>query len=84
LQPEKFLPLQDYHVILFPDTDPDLKAYTVWYQAAQKAMKSFLWPRHNQIIVSDFLERHATDDQKRRKIDLVDYILEMQNSQLND
>lgn len=84
LQPEKFLPLQDYHVILFPDTDPDLKAYTVWYQAAQKAMKSFLWPRHNQIIVSDFLECHATDDQKRRKIDLVDYILEMQNSQLND
>ena len=76
LQPQKFLPLQPFKVILFPDTDPDLKAYTEWYNAAKGAMQSFLWPRHNKIFVSDFLERHATKEQKRRKIDLVDYVLE--------
>ncbi|SHK29526.1 DUF6371 domain-containing protein [Xylanibacter ruminicola] len=76
LQLSKFYALMRYKVIMIPDTDPDGKAYTLWYETAQKVSKLFLWPRHNPIYVSDFLERHATADQKRRKIDLVDYILE--------
>ena len=72
----KFMPLRDYKVILFPDTDPEGRAFTRWYDAAQKVMKSFFWPKDNPIRVSPFLERHATPDQKRRKIDLVDYIIE--------
>ena len=76
LQPDLFRPLRGRKVILFPDTDPDLRAYTLWYNTAQQVMKSFLWPRHNKIIVSDFLERNASAEQKQRKIDLVDYILE--------
>lgn len=76
LKPEKLLPLKYYKIILLPDTDTDLKAFTIWYEVAQKAMKMFLWNRHNHIHVSDFLERHASPDQKRRKIDLVDYIIE--------
>ena len=76
LQLSKFYALMRFKVILIPDTDPDGKAYTLWYETAQKVSRSFLWPRHNPIHVSDFLERHATPDQKRRKIDLVDYILE--------
>ena len=79
LQLSKFYALMRFKVILIPDTDPDGKAYTLWYETAQKVSKSFLWPRHNPIHVSDFLERHATPDQKRRKIDLVDYILENKN-----
>ena len=79
LQLQKFYALMRYKVILLPDTDPDSKAYTLWYETAQKVSKSFLWPRNNPIYVSDFLERHATPDQKRRKIDLVDFILENKN-----
>lgn len=77
VQTEKFMPLRDYKVILFPDTDTDGRAFTRWYDAAQKVMKSFFWPKDNPIRVSPFLERHATPDQKRRKIDLVDYIIEL-------
>ena len=76
LQPQKFLPLSRNSVVLIPDTDEDVKAYGVWYRTAQQVMNSFLWPRRNRIYVSDFLERHATPDQKRRKIDLLDYVLE--------
>ena len=82
LQLSKFYALMRFKVILIPDTDPDGKAYTLWYETAQKVSKSFLWPRHNPIHVSDFLERHATPDQKRRKIDLVDYILENKDGKL--
>ena len=76
VQTEKFMPLRDYKVILFPDTDTDGRAFTRWYDAAQRVMKSFFWPKDNPIRVSPFLERHATPDQKRRKIYLVDYIIE--------
>lgn len=76
LQPYKFQPLKHYKVILFPDTDPNLTAYTQWYNAAQQVMRTFFWPRHNPIYVSDFLERHASPAQKERKIDLVDYLVE--------
>lgn len=76
LQINKFLPLKHYRVILFPDTDPDQRAYNTWYAAAQEVMNSFFWPRGNPIRVSPILELHATEDQKRRKIDLVDYLFE--------
>ena len=76
LQPPKFWALQHCRIILLPDTDEELRAYTQWYAVAQQVMKSFLWPKQNRIYVSDFLECHASADQKRRKIDLVDYIQE--------
>lgn len=74
VQVKKFLPLQHYRVILFPDTDPDGRAYKCWYNAAQDVMRSFFWPKHNPIRVSPFLELNATPEQKQRKIDLVDYL----------
>jgi len=76
VQTDKFLPLRRHKIILFPDTDPDQRAFTRWYDAAQKVMGSFFWPKDNIIRVSPFLEQHATPDQKRRKIDLVDFIKE--------
>ena len=76
LQPQKFIALKHYKVVLFPDTDSDCKGYTIWYNTAQQVMQSFLWPKSNVIHVSDFLERHATAEQKERKIDLVDFIIE--------
>jgi len=76
LQVKKFFPLRHYKVILFPDTDPDCIAYTRWYNAAQQVVSSFSWPKNNPIHVSDYLELHATKEQKSRKIDLVDYYIE--------
>jgi len=48
--------------------------------AARQVMRSFFWPRHNPIRVSPLLELHATEEQKRRKIDLVDYIFESESA----
>jgi len=76
VQVHKFLPLRHHKVVLFPDTDPDQRAFTRWYTAAQDVMHSFFWPPHNPIRVSPFLELHASEDQKQRKIDLVDYLFE--------
>ena len=76
VQTDKFIPLRRHKIILFPDTDPDQRAFTRWYDAAQQVMRAFFWPKDNSIRVSPFLEQHATADQKRRKIDLVDFIKE--------
>ena len=76
LQVTKFLPLRHFRVILFPDTDPDGRAFREWYNAAQQVMQSFFWPRHNIIRVSPILELRATEEQKSRKIDLVDFLSE--------
>lgn len=76
LQVPKFLPLQHYRVILFPDTDPEGRAFRMWYDVAQEVMRSFFWPRNNPIRVSPLLELHATPSQKSRKIDLVDFLFE--------
>lgn len=67
---EKLLPLRDHHVILFPDTDPEGKAFTRWRQVAIKASRHTLFP----VYVSPLLEQHATPEQKAAKIDLVDYL----------
>ena len=80
LQIYKFLPLRHFKVILFPDTDPEGRAFRVWYDAARQVMRSFFWPKDNPIRVSPFLERHATTDQKRRKIDIVDFLFETETS----
>ena len=76
VQPEKFRPLKGRKVILFPDTDPDGKAYAYWYEAAQLVMAQPYWENSPPIRVSALLEQHATDEQKRRKIDLVEFITE--------
>ena len=74
VQPEKFRPLRGRKVILFPDTDPDGKAFNYWYQAAQTVMAQPYWEDSPPIRVSALLEQHATPDQKQLKIDLVDYL----------
>ena len=82
VQVNKFLPLRHYRVILCPDTDPEGRAYKVWYHAAQDVMRSFFWPKHNPIRVSPFLELNATEEQKQRKIDLVDYYFQSKTKPL--
>ena len=76
VQPEKFRPLKGRRVILFPDADPDGKAYAYWYKAAQTVMAQPYWEGSPPIRVSALLEQHATPEQKGRKIDLVEFITE--------
>ena len=78
VQPEKFRPLKGRKVILFPDADPDGKAYAYWFEAAQHVMAQPYWDDSPPIRVSALLEQHATADQRRRKIDLVEFITEQQ------
>ena len=78
VQPEKFRPLRGRKVILFPDTDPEGKAYAYWFEAAQQVMAQPYWDDSPPIRVSALLEQHATADQRRRKIDLVEFITEQQ------
>ena len=78
VQPEKFRPLRGRKVILFPDADPDGKAYAYWFEAAQQVMAQPYWDDSPPIRVSALLEQHTTADQRRRKIDLVEFITEQQ------
>lgn len=73
LTAEKLLPLRDRRVILFPDTDPDGKAFAHWQQTAREASRHTLIP----IYVSPLLERHATLEQKAAKIDIVDFLFHL-------
>ena len=70
LTAEKLFPLRHHRIVLFPDTDPDQTAYTRWYTVAQEAHHQYGLDIH----VSSLLERRATAEQKRAKIDLVDFL----------
>ena len=79
VQPDKFRPLRGRRVMLFPDTDPDGKTYQRWHEAALLVMQQPFWEHSPPITVSSLLERRATPEQKRRKIDLVDFLFEASN-----
>ena len=65
-------PLRGNTVTLFPSTDSTKTNYLMWRDIAEQAREAY----HMDISCSDFLELHATAEQKERKIDLVDYIVE--------
>lgn len=72
LTPEKLFPLRGRQTVLFPDTDPQGSTYARWYEQAHRAKR--LYGQH--IAVSSLLELRATAVQKRRKIDLVDFLFD--------
>ena len=72
LKPEVLFPLRERKVILFPDTDETGDTYKKWYAIARSAQRLLGQP----LYVSPILELNATPDQKRRKIDLADFLLE--------
>lgn len=77
LQVNKFRPLRGRKVVLFPDTDPEAKTFARWYDIAQQVMAEPFWEDSPPIRVSPVLELHATEEQKQRKIDLVDFVFEI-------
>ena len=66
----KLFPLRGRRIILFPDTDTDGTAFSTWYHVMLEAQRLL----GQTIHLSPLLERKATPDQKRRKIDLVDFL----------
>ena len=65
-------PLKGHRVMVFPDTDLQGAAYARWMEVCADAAKQFGQP----FTVSNLLELHASADQKRRKIDIADFLLE--------
>ena len=76
VQPDKFHPLRGHKVLMFPDTDLDGIAFRRWSEAADLVMHQLFWEDSPPIRVSPLLELHATEEQKQRKIDLIDFLFE--------
>lgn len=72
LRPDLFLPLRGLKVAAFPDTDPKGDAHRLWTNACREAARLM----HHPVYVSTLLEQHASEEQKRRKIDIADFLLE--------
>lgn len=72
LSVQSLQPLKGKKIIIFPDTDLQGSTYQEWLTIATEASKQFGHP----VTVSNILERHASEDQKRRKIDIADFIIE--------
>ena len=64
---DQLKPLCGNTITLFPCTDNTMTSYLAWHSIAEQAKNAY----HMDISCSDFLERHATAEQKERKIDLV-------------
>lgn len=60
------------NVVLFPD----LGAYDIWKQKGQLLATV----ADCQVSVSDFLERHSTDEEKSQGLDIADYLLQNHDS----
>ena len=69
---EKLEPLRGRRVILCPGTDDTMTKYVSWLEMADMACRRY----HLDISVSKVLEEYATPDQKRREVDLVDFLFE--------
>lgn len=81
MQQERFEAVKHYSVILFPDTDDKSEAFNQWSKRAEE-MNQKGWHIH----VSDYLERIATPEQRTRKIDVGDLLIDelMENKRKSD
>lgn len=69
---DRLEPLKGCQVKLFPSTDMTMSTYMWWQEMAEEARQKL----HLDITVSSVLEDSTSEKQKRRKIDLVDFLFE--------
>lgn len=67
-----FMPLLGRAVTIYPSTDPYSSDYLFFDEMADSLRHSY----DIQLSVATLLEEHATEEQKARSIDLLDFILE--------
>lgn len=72
LNVEVLRPLVGYNVTIFPDTDSTGQTFRKWQDIVNAASKEL----NQTFYISNILELHATPDQKQRKIDIADFIIE--------
>ncbi len=72
LNVEVLRPLVGYSVTIFPDTDSTGQTFRKWQDIVNAASKEL----NQTFYISNILELHATPDQKQRKIDIADFIIE--------
>lgn len=71
LQEERLNAIKERLAILFPDTDTDGKTYSEWQSRASE-LNAKGW----HLQVCDYLERVATAEQRKAKIDIADLLIE--------
>jgi len=67
-----FAPLQGRTVTLYPNTDPSFSTYLFFHDLAESIRERY----DIHINVASILEDHATEEQKSRCIDLLDFLRE--------
>ena len=72
LSASKLFALKGRKIVIFPDTDETGNTYTKWHGLVKQSEQLL----GQKIYLSPLLEQHASKDQKRRKIDLVEYYFE--------
>lgn len=72
LMPELFAPLEGRVVTIYPRTDPTMSTYLFFLDYTDLICKSY----DIELQVDRTLEDHATEDQKQRCIDILDFIKE--------
>ena len=76
LDPDLFAPLEGHIVTIYPNTDPTLSTYLFFQDLVTLTQQQY----DLDITIDTTLEDHATDDQKERCIDLLDYLKESLNA----
>lgn len=72
LSPDLFAPLEGQTVTIYPRTDPTLSTFLFFNDLADQTLRCYDIDLH----VDTTLEDHATEEQKERCIDLIDFIIE--------
>lgn len=73
MTPNLLEPLQGQMVTIYPRTDPTMDTYLSFLELADSIRR--LYPSID-LTVDAILEDHATDDQKQRSIDLLEFLME--------
>lgn len=72
LYPELLAPLEGQTVTIYPSTDPTMSTYLFFLDYAEAVRQSY----DIDLTIDATLEDHATESQKERCIDLVDFLLD--------
>lgn len=71
---ELLAPLVNHKVVILPDTDETGETYNKWLTVLKQAQRQYVFKY--PLRISRLLEEHASAEQKKRKIDIIDFLYE--------